>query len=470
MSDLQCDVAIIGAGTAGLAAERSARHAGAATLLIDDGFAGTTCATVGCMPSKLLIAAADAAAAVRRAPVFGVRTGAPVIDGAAVLQRVRCERDRFVDLAKTSFDDLPPSVMVRARARFIAPATLALDDGRAVMAKAVVIATGARPSVPAMFKTVAACVLTNETIFDLADLPASVAVIGAGPLGLELAQALARLGVDTAVFDQGERLAGLRDTAVAAALRTILARDLPIRLGVALRAERDGDGARLSWDGTETGSARFERVLVAAGRPPQLAGLGLETTDIPLDDHGMPRFDRATLQCDGAPIFIAGDANADRPVLHEALAEGAIAGRNAASWPQVTPGHRSVPFALMFTDPPLAVIGAATDETDSVIGCASYADQGRARIMARDAGIVRLYADRATGRLTGAAMAGPGVDHSAHLIAWAIENGQTARDMLRLPFYHPTVEEGLKPALRAICHQVDLAMPASEDEATPPGA
>src|SRR3954470_3501323 len=96
MPDLTCDVVIIGAGTAGIAAERSARRAGAVTLLIDDRFAGTTCAAVGCMPSKLLIAAADAAAAVRRAPVFGIRTTEPVIDGAAVMRRVRAERDRFV--------------------------------------------------------------------------------------------------------------------------------------------------------------------------------------------------------------------------------------------------------------------------------------------------------------------------------------------------------------------------------------
>jgi dihydrolipoamide dehydrogenase len=470
MPDLTCDVAIIGAGTAGLAAERSARRAGAATLLIDDRFAGTTCAAVGCMPSKLLITAADAAAAVRRAPVFGIRAAEPVIDGAAVMRRVRTERDRFVAGTKESFADLPPGVMVRARARFIAPTTLALDDGRQVRARAVVIATGARPGVPGMFDAVADRVLTNETIFDLADLPASIGVIGAGPLGLELAQALARLGVDAVVFDKGNRLAGLRDEVVAGALRPILQRDLPIRLGVTLQVAPEGKGVRLTWQGTETGSACFERLLVAAGRPPQLAELGLDATGIPLDDHGTPRFDPLTLQCDGAPIFIAGDANADRPVLHEASAEGAIAGRNAASYPELMPGRRSVPFSLVFTDPPVAVIGAAADDAGTVIGTASYDNQGRARIMARDAGLVRIYADRATGRLVGAAMAGPGVDHSAHLIAWAIEQRQTARDVLRQPMYHPVVEEGLKPALRTICRQVDLPTPADEDEGVPPGA
>src|ERR1700743_128063 len=103
----RCDVAVIGAGTAGLAAERAARHAGARTLLIDDRFAGTTCASVGCMPSKLLIAAAEAAHSVRQAQIFGVVAQQPDIDGSAVMRRVRKERDRFVAAVKKSFDDLP---------------------------------------------------------------------------------------------------------------------------------------------------------------------------------------------------------------------------------------------------------------------------------------------------------------------------------------------------------------------------
>ena len=124
------NVAIIGAGTAGLAAERSARQAGASTLLIDDSFAGTICTTVGCVPTKLLIAAADAAEAVRRANIFGIRTTEPLVDTTAVLQRVRYERDRFVAATKRSaFDTLPAGIMFRARTRFLTPTTLALDDG-----------------------------------------------------------------------------------------------------------------------------------------------------------------------------------------------------------------------------------------------------------------------------------------------------------------------------------------------------
>jgi dihydrolipoamide dehydrogenase len=287
-------------------------------------------------------------------------------------------------------------------------------------------------------------------------LPASVAVIGAGPLGLELAQALARLGVETMLFDNGQIIAGLRDTEVAASLRDIIERDLPIRLGVELEVRPDGEGVSLSWSGPQAGAKRFERLLVAAGRPPRLAELDLEKIGVQLDDHGTPRFNRDTLQCDDFPIFLAGDADADRPVLHEASSEGTIAGRNAALFPNVMPGRRSVPFSLMFTDPPLAIIGTATNDTDAVIGTASYEDQGRAKVMARNADVIRLYADKDEGRLVGAAMAGPGVDHTAHLIAWAIENRQTAHDLLAMPIYHPTVEEGLKPALREICRQLDV--------------
>ncbi len=470
MDELTCDVAIIGAGTAGLAAERSARSNGAKTLLIDETFGGTTCASVGCMPSKLLIAAADAAHAVRSAHVFGVDAD-PVIDGAAVMARVRKERDKFVAGVEKSIAKIPDAVKVCARATFTGPTTLALDDGRTVRAKAVVIATGSSPAIPDSFDAVKDRVLTNETIFELETLPASVGVIGAGPLGLELAQALVRLGVETIVFDQGDAVAALKDSHVAEALHAILEHELPIKLGVETKAVLDGDGVRLSWSGKDSGEQRFDYLLVATGRPPRLKGLGLETTGLDLDDHGSPDYAPDTMQCGEAPIFLAGDADHDRPVLHEASSEGTIAGRNAACFPDVTSAERMVPFAIMFTEPSVAVIGVVPKdgEADIVVGTASYTDQGRAKVMACNAGLVRFYADAADGKLTGATMAGPGVEHSAHLIAWAIQSGWTATQTLALPFYHPTFEEGLKPALLAICHAVHAKPPPFRDDGFLPG-
>lgn len=466
MVDRSCDVAIIGAGTAGLAAERSARRAGAKTLLIDDRFAGTTCTTVGCMPSKLLIAAARSAHAVRQAATFGIKAREPEIDGAAVMTRLRKERDAFVSATISSIREVPLETRIQARARFVDCGRIALDDGITVSAKAVVIATGARPHVPKMFDPLGDRVLTNETIFDEPDLPRSVAVVGAGPLGLELAQALARLGVETMVFDEGKRLAGLHDEQIAAELESILTIEFPLRLGVSLSVRPDGDEVEITWNGASTGSSRFERILVATGRPPDLRGLNLEATGLTLDDHGTPKLDPATMQCGDAPIFICGDAASQRPVLHEASAEGAIAGRNAASFPTVHRSSRNVSFSIMFTDPPLAVVGAPAAK-DAVVGHTSYADQGRARVEARNSGLVRLYAERQHGRLVGAAMLGPGMDHIGHLLAWAIEQGETAASVLRHPFYHPTFEEGLKSALREICNAVGA--PDLDEGALPGG-
>lgn len=465
MADLTCDVAIIGAGTAGLAAERAARRNGAKTLLIDESFGGTTCADVGCMPSKLLIAAGNAAFAVREAAVFGISAD-PWIDGAKVMARVRHERNAFVAGVERSIGKLPAGVKLMARARFTDTTTLALDDGRSVAAKAVVIATGATPSIPDMFDAVRDRVLTNETIFDLPTLPRSVGVIGAGPLGLELAQALARLGVAVHVFDVGDTMAALKDEDVARVLSDILTKEFPIMLGADLTATPADSGVTLSWNDE---ARDFDYLLVATGRPPNLDGLGLDTTGIALDNHGTPVFDRATMQCGDAPVFLAGDADHDRPVLHEASAEGMIAGRNAAAFPDVSPGKRMVPFSIMFTQPNVAVIGDASPDTPRVVGEASYADQGRAKVMAVNAGLVRFYADPKDGRLIGATMAGPAVEHTAHLIAWAIECGLTATQVLDMPFYHPTFEEGLKPALQSICHAVSSPTPPDRDEGFTPG-
>lgn len=445
MADLTCDVAIVGAGTAGIAAERSARAAGASTLLIDKSFPGTTCASVGCMPSKLLIAAARAASAVREADKFGIVVRNSAIDGPAVMARVRRLRDSFVQAAKKSYDELPRGVAVKAQAKLLSGTQLALDDGRAVVAKAIVLATGSHPLIPKQLSALNELVLTNETIFDLQDLPATLAVIGAGPLGLELASAFARLGVDTEVFDEGKHIGGLRDDGLSERFRSLLSKDMPIHLGVDLRSERDGDAVQLKWTGPTYGTRRFSRLLVATGRPPNLQDLDLKAAGLDVDDKGIPLFDPSTMQCGVSRIFMAGDVNASRPVLHEAIFDGEIAGRNAASWPKTSPSKRTPAMAITFTDPALALIGRV-DGPGLVLGEVDYADQGRAIIEGLNEGFARIFADR-DGGLTGAVLASPGAEHLAHLLAWAIAEGATVDTLSNRPFYHPTLEEGLKTAL-----------------------
>jgi dihydrolipoamide dehydrogenase len=187
-----------------------------------------------------------------------------------------------------------------------------------------------------------------------------------------------------------------------------------------------------------------------------------------INERGIPRFDASTLRCGQTSIFLAGDVDAQRPVLHEASSEGTIAGRNAASFPDVKKSKRTVPLSIMFTDPPLATVGAVpTDKM--VIGSASYADQGRARVEARNTGLVRIYADNPGGILAGATLFGPGMDHIAHLFAWAIERGEKADALFQLPIYHPTFEEGFKSALRQICEAVKSDL-HDLDDASPAGA
>lgn len=466
---LQCDVAVIGAGTAGLAAERAARNNGASTLLIDPDFNGTTCATVGCMPSKLLIAAGRKAVQISRAGMFGIEVDGVRIDGPAVLQRVRAEGDRFAAGTRKSIADLPEHVTIRARACFSGPRRLLLDDGRSVEARAIVIATGSAPILPEPFAALGDAALTSDSIFELADLPRRLAVVGSGAIGLELAQAFAHLGVKVVLFDKGERMAKLRCPKVHAHLREALENDLDLHLGVEVTPASESNGVRLHWSGASKGDALFDKLLVAVGRKPQLEALGLAKLGLELDDHGVPIHDRKTMRCGDSAVFLAGDVAADLALLHEASHDGAIAGRNAAAFPAPIPVERSTALRITFTEPVLATIGEA-EEVGAITGTTDFADQGRARVDGVNRGALTLYAAAPHGRLIGADLIAPAGDHLAHMLTWAIQSRLTATQLLAMPFYHPTIEEGLKQALRTICAATPIDLPPDQDSGTPSGA
>lgn len=455
MRERTCDVAVIGAGTAGIAAHRAALDAGARAVLIEQGPGGTTCARVGCMPSKLLITAAEAAQAARAAHRLGIHVGAVRVDGGAVLGRMRRLRDRFVASVFEGLDTLPEETRLTGRAVFEGPDCLRVDDHTRLRFKAAVLATGSSPSVPEPLRGLGERVLTTDTVFDIDGLPASLAVLGAGPVGLELAQAMARLGVATSVFDPGDSLGGLSDPDLKRAAREIFSESFDLHLGAKVeRGEPDGEGAYLGWRGEAgDGEKRFARVLAAAGRPPNVAGIGLERTGVSLNEKGGPIHDPRSLLCEGAPILIAGDANADRPVLHEASRQGRIAGRNAA---RIAAGEgterpeRWVALAMVFSQPQIALIGGGFDpDAGHRIGAADFRDQGRARVMDRAQGGIRLYAEP-DGRLAGAELIGPEVEHLGHILAYAVQDGLDARRLRDRPFYHPTLEEGLDTALSAL--------------------
>jgi dihydrolipoamide dehydrogenase len=473
MNTLEVDVAVIGAGTAGLSAYRAATAQGKRTVLIEGGPYGTTCARVGCMPSKLLIAAAEAAHMLQAAPGFGVHPGAMHIDGKAVMDRVRRERDRFVGFVLESVDSIPPQDKLRGHARFSGPQTLVVDGHTTVHAARIVIATGSTPTRLSTLAKGGPGVIISDDIFELADLPASMAVIGTGVIGLELGQAMARLGVRVSFFARGGSVAQVTDPEVLHAATKALCAELDLRFQNAI-VDAVADGGEVLLTTRDAAGAeraeRFQYVLQAAGRTPNVGGIGLEHTGLVLDEAGMPLFDHRTMQCGTSHIFIAGDADNQRPVLPEAADEGKIAGDNAARYPDVRPGLRRAPLIIAFTEPQIATLGAsyrqlcAEGKPKFAIGMVSFENQGRSRVMLQNQGMLRVYGEYGTGRFLGAEMIGPRAEHLGHLLAWACQARMTVDQMLEMPFYHPVIEEGVRTALRAL--HAELAKGAAAAMAT----
>jgi len=407
------------------------------------------------MPSKLLIAAAEASHAIDAAPGFGVHVdGAKRVDGREVMDRVRRERDRFVGFVVEGVGRIPADDRIEGRARFVDRRTLEVDGHTRVTARAIVIATGSRPAIPAMLAAAGDRLVVNDDVFSWETLPRSVAVFGPGVIGLELGQALSRLGVRVVVLGRGGRVGPLTDPVVRDAFLEAISDGLYVDPDAHVkRVARITEGVEVEYtrvDGTVRVES-FDWLLAATGRRPNVDGLGLEALGLELDANGVPGFDPATLRVGDTNLFIAGDAANFIPLLHEAADEGRIAGDNAASLPETTPGHRRMPLAIVFTDPQVAIVGPGFDKLAPgtfEAGEVSFADQGRSRVMLRNRGHLRVYADRATGRFLGAEMAGPAAEHIGHLLAWAAANRMTVASMLEMPFYHPVVEEGLRTALR----------------------
>lgn len=467
MKTLHTDVAIIGTGTAGMNAYRAAKAAGKRALVIESGVYGTTCARVGCMPSKLLIAAGEAAHAIGEAPGFGVYVDGPTrIEGKEVMHRVRTERDRFVGFILDAVASYPEEDKLRGFARFVSDTVLQVDDHTRVEAKAVVIATGSAPVIVDKFKAAGDRLIVNDDVFDWEDLPRRVVVFGPGVIGIELGQALARLGVQVRIFGLGGMLSGLTDPPVRESAKRIFQSEFYLDTDAKVHdIRRVGDEVEVSFEDLDgqTKTERFDYLLAATGRKPNVGGLGLENTSATLDERGVPEFDRTTMQIGNTPIFIAGDANNTVPLLHEASDEGRIAGQNAANFPKVEPGLRRAPIAVVFCDPQVMVVGpgySKLKEGSFVTGEVDFGDQGRSRVMRKNRGLLHVYADKQTGRFLGAEMIGPTAEHMAHLLAWSLQQNLTVAQMLDMPFYHPVVEEGLRTALRGAQAALDAERPA----------
>lgn len=455
MASKKVDVAIIGTGSAGMAAYRAARKHTDHLALIEGGEYGTTCARVGCMPSKLLIAAAEAAHAIDEAAGFGIHLqDRPQINGVEVMQRVRSERDRFVGFVLETVEDFDPQHRIRGFAHFLDDHTLEVADQR-IEARAIVIATGSSPNVLPIFAKLGDRLIVNDDVFSWTDLPKSVVVFGPGVIGMELGQSLHRLGVRVRIFGQGGFLRAVTDPEVRRYMEKTLKAELSIDSDANVQQiQRDGDEVLIRFlDQGQMVEERFDYVLAATGRKPNVHNLQLKNTNLELDSNGVPLFDTSTMQCGSSHVFIAGDVNSQLPLLHEAADEGRIAGDNAGRYPEVQPGKRSSLLNIVFSDPQIALVGQSWSDLEEgrfLTGRVSFENQGRSRVMRKNKGLMHVYAERQTGRFLGAEIFGPHAEHLGHLLAWAHQQKLTIPQMLEMPFYHPAIEEGLRTALRDV--------------------
>ncbi len=451
----EVDVAILGAGSAGLFALSQVKRVTDSYVLINGGELGTTCARVGCMPSKVLIQVAED---FHRKSIFD-REG---IDGAeelsidvpASMEHVQDLRDVFVDRTLGVTDDMDEIHLIDGYAKFVANDTVEVN-GEQIKAKSIIIATGSTPIVPAAWQDFAEHIITTDEFFELEDLPASMAVIGLGSIGLEIGQSLHRLGVKVAAVDQLNSIAKLEDDKVNELAVTVMNREFPLWLGEAASLEKVDGGIQVS---AGDNHMVVDKVLASLGRKPNLDNLNLGVTDIKLDDRGVPVYDPLTMQLDGLPIFIAGDVNVDRPLLHEAGHEGRVAGYNAVN-AEMQKFKRKVELGITFCDPNIATVGKQLpelNEADIAIGEIQFAPVGRALIIGKNRGLLRLYVQKSDGLLLGASMCCVKAENLAHLIAWSIQNGMTVFDMLKMPFYHPVIEEALQAALYSVLSQLDV--------------
>jgi dihydrolipoamide dehydrogenase len=455
-------VAILGAGTAGLTALGVVRKQTDDFVIINEGWYGTTCAKVGCMPSKVLIQIADDYDRLKKLSVEGIGgVENATIDTAVAMQRVRKLRDAFVGGVLKATDSLLEHQNLNGRATFLSRnqlrVTLADGSTEQIEAERIILATGSRPTMPAEWAQLGPQVVSSDHFFELEKLPERVAVIGLGVIGLELGQAMARLGVQVVGIEMADTIAGISDPLVKEKALSVMRESMTMHLGTAAQLEKHENGIHVS---AGEHSYEVDLVLVAMGRRPNIDNIGLENTGATLDNRGIPAMEPETMQIVGTDIYIAGDVTGSKAILHEAADEGRIAIQSVLSSLEDQPASRfdaRTPLGMAFTHPNIASFGvryAELDENATVIGAYDFNELGRPKVMQETEGLVRLYADKLTKKLLGGEMLAPRGEHLVHQLAWVTQLQLEVADILRLPFYHPNLEEGLRLALRKLAKQL----------------
>lgn len=454
---INVDVAIIGAGTAGLYALREVRRAKKSFVLIDSGPLGTTCARVGCMPSKVALHIAEFWNAQKEFQRFGISGAEHLqLDTKQAWAELRRQRDIFAGGAAAGAEKAAGEHLIMGRARFLTPTLLEVEQANGtqpIQAQSVIIANGSRPVMPGFLQPFAEHCITTEDFFEMEELPKSIGILGLGAIGLEMGLALARLGVEVHGADMATSVGGISDPEVSKHALAEFGKEMQLYLGAPAELLKAEQGVMLKSGDTQV---QVDKVLVALGRRPNSDQLNLAEAGFELDERGQPLFDPQTMQVGQHPVFIVGDVNGQRALMHEAADEGAMAGYNAAQDKPVA-FKRKTSIAIAFTNPDVVSVGARFDQLnpdDILIGTVKTQADGRSRVLSQHEGILRLYADKASGTLLGASMFGMRAEHVAQFLAMAIQREETAHSLLQIPFYHPVVEETIQSALQDIARHI----------------
>jgi pyruvate/2-oxoglutarate dehydrogenase complex dihydrolipoamide dehydrogenase (E3) component len=438
------DMVIIGGGTAGLVASRTAAGLGARVVLIerDSRGPGGDCLWTGCVPSKALIAAGDLAHRIRNAAAVGLTPAEPEIDFARVMEHVRGAQATIEPEDSAESLERDGVEVIAGSARFKGPGTVEVDDGRTLRFRTALIATGSRPVVPDLDGLAAADPLTNETVWDLRERPGRLAIIGGGPIGCELGQAFQRLGTQvTLVQRRGYVLPKEEPEAREMIAGRLRADGVDLRLGS--KPVRVEAGGVLVVDGGDR--IDFDRILVATGRRPETDSLGLDTVGVELDDKGGVKVDDR-LATTGKGIYAAGDAITALPFTHVAGYHGRTVVANALFHTRSKVSYDAVPWAT-FTDPEVGRVGLTEAQArerhgdDAVAVTHDYAHNDRAITAGEAYGFAKLVGD-GKGRLVGATVAAPrGGESIAELAAW-VRSGRKIDDVSQTVHAYPTFSEG----------------------------
>ena len=456
------DLAVVGGGAGGLAAARAGARRGLRTVLVSDGPLGGDCTFTGCVPSKTLIEAAAQGLPFREAAarMRAVVARIAATEDAGALRRERVE-------------------VLEGRACFSGPRAFEVD-GRSIRARAVVLATGSRPVVPPIPGLDAVPFLTNETVFDLDELPASIAILGGGAIGCELAQAFRRLGSQVQVVEGEERLLPREEPEASAVLAEVFAAEgIGVHLGAGVhRVERDGSGGGIRLVRSDGSGVAADALLVAVGRQPATAGLDVEAGGVELDRRGFVRTDRF-LATTAPGVHAVGDVTGRLLFTHAADEMGRLAVRNATARLGRL-GRRafdasSVPW-VTFCDPEVARVGLTEAQAAGRGGEVAFvpmSEVDRAIAAGRTEGFVKLIAGprpvlRGTGggRLLGATIVAPRAGEMIHEVALAMRTAMFTGRLAQTVHAYPTWSTGLRQAAAQFFLETDgrRARPARSPE------